>query len=136
MGMTLCGRLSHDKRQFVKYLYMLETGLARHVISWRSVSNPPDRQHLSSSAREMTGTNFYVVQSVTNFQELMSADLNKIAVINFWAPWAEPCKRMNDFIESDLSKKHPHVLFLQVRIRNRIRSLVWMMMMIGIFFWV
>jgi len=45
---------------------------------------------------------------------LMSADLNRVAVINFWAPWAEPCKRMNQFIESDLSMKHPHVLFLQV----------------------
>lgn len=62
---------------------------------------------------KMTETNHHVVTSATDFQALMSADLDRVVVINFWAPWAEPCARMNAFIGS-LLKKHPHVLFLQV----------------------
>jgi thiol-disulfide isomerase/thioredoxin len=65
----------------------------------------------------MSKTNFYVVTSPTNFQELLSADLSRVSVINFWAPWAEPCKQMNEVIK-ELSKKYQQILFLQVRIQS------------------
>ncbi|PFH47997.1 hypothetical protein AMATHDRAFT_49865 [Amanita thiersii Skay4041] len=57
--------------------------------------------------------NLHEVTSTTHFQELLSADLNRISLINFWAPWAEPCKQMNEVV-SELAKKYPTVLFLQV----------------------
>jgi len=65
----------------------------------------------------MSKTNFYDVTSPTYFQELLSADLNRISVINFWAPWAEPCKQMNEVIK-ELSKKYQQTLFLQVRVQS------------------
>lgn len=61
----------------------------------------------------MSKTNFYDVTSPTEFQELLSADLNRVSVINFWAPWAEPCKQMNEVVK-ELSKKYQQTLFLQV----------------------
>jgi len=57
--------------------------------------------------------NFHEVASVENFQTKMNADLGRVSVLNFWAPWAEPCKSMNQvFLE--LGKKYPKVLFLQI----------------------
>ena len=64
----------------------------------------------------MSKPHFYEVTSPTNFQELLSADLNRVSVINFWAPWAEPCKQMNEVIK-ELSKKYQQTLFLQVRVQ-------------------
>jgi thiol-disulfide isomerase/thioredoxin len=43
----------------------------------------------------------------------MSADLKRISIVNFWAPWAEPCKNMNEVVK-ELAKKYPAALFLQV----------------------
>jgi thiol-disulfide isomerase/thioredoxin len=43
----------------------------------------------------------------------MSQDLNRVSVINFWAPWAEPSIQMNQIVE-ELVKKHPSIQFLQV----------------------
>ena len=57
--------------------------------------------------------NFAVVQSPKHFQDLLSADLERVSVINFWAPWVEPCKLMNEVVEG-LSKTYPKILFLQV----------------------
>jgi thiol-disulfide isomerase/thioredoxin len=57
--------------------------------------------------------NFHEVTDVDGFQALMSADLERVSALNFWATWAQPCKSMNEvFIE--LAKKYPKVLFLQV----------------------
>ncbi|KAH9481903.1 Glutaredoxin-3 [Psilocybe cubensis] len=61
----------------------------------------------------MSSSNLVEVTSASHFQELLSADLNRVSVINFWAPWAEPCKQMNEVV-AELSKKYPVVLFLQV----------------------
>ena len=58
-------------------------------------------------------TNFFDVQSPTHFQDLLSADLERVSLINFWAPWAEPCKQMNEVV-AELAKKYPQVLVLQV----------------------
>jgi len=58
-------------------------------------------------------SNFVEVTSPSHFQELLSVDLNRVSLINFWAPWAEPCKQMNEVV-LELAKRHPHVLVLQV----------------------
>ena len=57
--------------------------------------------------------NFHEVTSPEHFQNLLSEDLNRISLINFWAPWAEPCKQMNEVV-LELAKKYPQVLVLQV----------------------
>jgi len=53
------------------------------------------------------------VKSPDHFKELLSTDLKRISIINFWAPWAEPCHNMNTVVE-ELAKKYPAALFLQV----------------------
>ncbi|KIJ62976.1 hypothetical protein HYDPIDRAFT_93734 [Hydnomerulius pinastri MD-312] len=61
----------------------------------------------------MSVPNFVQVTSSTHFQELLSADLNRVSLINFFAEWAEPCKQMNA-VALELAKKHPGLLVLQV----------------------
>ncbi|KAI1792118.1 glutaredoxin [Ganoderma leucocontextum] len=58
-------------------------------------------------------TNFYEVSSPEHFQNVLSEDLNRVSLINFWAPWAEPCKQMNEVV-IELAKKYPQVVVLQV----------------------
>ncbi|KAF9072545.1 glutaredoxin [Rhodocollybia butyracea] len=57
-------------------------------------------------------SNLHQVSSPSHFQQLLSADLNRVSVLNFWAAWAEPCKQMND-VTNELAKKYPSILFLQ-----------------------
>lgn len=61
----------------------------------------------------MANSNFVEVISAKHFQDLLSADLDRVSVINFYAPWAEPCKQMNEVVQ-ELSGKYPSALFLQV----------------------
>jgi len=61
----------------------------------------------------MSGTNFFEVNSADHFKELLSEDLKRISIINFWAPWAEPCHQMNELVK-ELAKKYHTALFLQV----------------------
>jgi len=61
----------------------------------------------------MASSNFNDVQSTEQFQALLSTDLNRVSLISFWAPWAEPCKQMNEVV-SELAKKYPALLVLQV----------------------
>ncbi|KAJ3825663.1 glutaredoxin [Lentinula raphanica] len=58
-------------------------------------------------------SNSHEVNSPSHFQQLLSADLNRVSVLNFWAPWAEPCKQMNE-VTRELAKKFPSILFLQI----------------------
>lgn len=58
-------------------------------------------------------SNLVDVSSAEDFQEKLSKDLDRVSVTNFWAPWAEPCKEMNELV-AELAKKHDKVLFLQV----------------------
>ncbi|KAL4074738.1 thioredoxin-like protein [Scleroderma yunnanense] len=60
-----------------------------------------------------TPTNSHSVTSVEHFQDLLKQDLHRVALIYFWAPWAEPCKQMNDVVD-ELAKKHSTLLVLQV----------------------
>ncbi|KAH9948577.1 glutaredoxin [Amylocystis lapponica] len=58
-------------------------------------------------------SNLVEVSSAEHFQSLLSADLERVSLINFWAPWAEPCKQMNEVV-IELARKYPHILGLQV----------------------
>lgn len=55
----------------------------------------------------------HIVKSADHFKTLLSADLTRVSLINFWAPWAAPCLQMNMIVE-ELSKKYPQALVLQV----------------------
>ena len=61
--------------------------------------------------------NIINITSAAHFQEVLSKDLNRVSLLNFWAPWAEPCKHMGEVVV-ELGKKYPHVLILQVRSFN------------------
>ncbi|RXW13892.1 hypothetical protein EST38_g11963 [Candolleomyces aberdarensis] len=53
------------------------------------------------------------VKSPEQFKELLSQDLNRVSVINFWAAFAEPCKQMN-VVFGELARKYGAGLFLSV----------------------
>ena len=65
------------------------------------------------SSTNGTSSNAYIVESPAHFQEILSADLERVSLLNFWAPWAEPCKDMNEVV-LELGKKYPSLLVLQV----------------------
>ncbi|TFK63149.1 glutaredoxin [Pluteus cervinus] len=65
-----------------------------------------------------TTNNLHTIHSSSQFQELLSADLDRLSLINFWAPWAAPCTQMNDVV-SELAKKHPSLLALQVEAEDQ-----------------
>ena len=58
-------------------------------------------------------SNLFTVNSPTHFQELLSADLSRVSVLNFWASFAEPCTTMNAEVEK-LSKDTSSILFLNI----------------------
>ncbi|KAF5346004.1 hypothetical protein D9758_013846 [Tetrapyrgos nigripes] len=62
--------------------------------------------------------NYHQVTSPTHFQQLLSTDLNRVSVLNFWAEWAEPCKQMNEVVLA-LAGRYPKVLFLQIEAENQ-----------------
>jgi len=57
--------------------------------------------------------NFYAITTVEQFQETMKNGLERISLINFWAPWAEPCKDMNELV-LELAKKYPDIQVLHI----------------------
>lgn len=61
-----------------------------------------------------TTANLHQVTSADHFKEILSADLNRVSVINFWTPWAEPCEVMNKEF-ANLATEYSSGLFLQVR---------------------
>ena len=60
-----------------------------------------------------TSTNLVDVTSTEHFQSLLSADLERVSLISFCAPWAEPCKQMDEVVR-ELASKYAAVLFLRV----------------------
>ena len=63
-------------------------------------------------------SNLVVVTSPEHFQQVLSVDLERVSITNFWAPWAEPCKAMNDAV-AELAKNHSKILFLNVCVAPR-----------------
>ncbi|WVW80345.1 Grx4 family monothiol glutaredoxin [Kwoniella bestiolae CBS 10118] len=61
----------------------------------------------------MPSDNLVNVTSPDHFKSLLSADLNRVSCLNFWASWAEPCQAFNKSIE-DEAKDFPQVLFLNI----------------------
>jgi thiol-disulfide isomerase/thioredoxin len=61
----------------------------------------------------MASSNFINVTSPQHFKDLLSADLNRVSCLNFWAPWAEPCAAFTKTVEGEATK-FPSVLFLNV----------------------
>jgi len=61
----------------------------------------------------MTTQSDYQIQSTEQFQELLSEDLQRVSLLNFWAPWAEPCKQMNEVVV-ELARKYPTLLALHI----------------------
>ncbi|KAI9451368.1 glutaredoxin [Lactarius psammicola] len=57
--------------------------------------------------------NHYQVESSDQFKDLLSADLQRVSLLYFWAPWAEPCKEMTKVVE-ELARKYPTLLSLQI----------------------
>lgn len=58
-------------------------------------------------------SNFHEVTSSAHFQDLLSTDLERVSLINFWAPWAAPCAQMNEVVR-ELARKYESLLVLQV----------------------
>ncbi|KIL58913.1 hypothetical protein M378DRAFT_132009 [Amanita muscaria Koide BX008] len=57
--------------------------------------------------------NLVQVESAEHFKNLLSKDLDRVALLNFWTPWAEPCKTMNHVV-AELAKRYPAALVLQI----------------------
>ncbi|KAF8340622.1 glutaredoxin [Cantharellus anzutake] len=58
-------------------------------------------------------SNFHNVESPDQLTELLSQDLERVSLLSFWAPWAEPCKEMNKHVEEH-AKQYSDVLFLSI----------------------
>lgn len=62
---------------------------------------------------EAPPSNLHTITSATHFQELLSQDLNRTSLLNFWAPWAEPCSQVNEEVKK-LAAKHSTLLVLNI----------------------
>lgn len=60
-----------------------------------------------------SSSNLVDVTSPEHFKSVLSADLNRVSCLNFWASWAEPCKAFTEAVKEE-SSKFPQVLFLNV----------------------
>lgn len=58
-------------------------------------------------------SNLVEITSPEHFKEELSKDLGRVSVLNFWAPWAEPCAAFNQSVKEEAGK-FPKVLFLNV----------------------
>lgn len=61
----------------------------------------------------MAARNLYQVESPEQFQELLSADLERVSVLYFYADWAEPCASMTQVV-SALAEQNKAALFLNI----------------------
>ncbi|KAG8930933.1 monothiol glutaredoxin grx4 [Tulasnella sp. 418] len=66
----------------------------------------------------MASPNHHDITSPDQFKDLLSADLEKVSVLNFWAPWAEPCKQMNE-VAKELARKHENILVLNIEAESQ-----------------
>lgn len=57
--------------------------------------------------------NLVEITSPEHFKQVLSEDLNRVSVLDFWASWAKPCEKMNEAVK-EMSGKYKEVLFLMV----------------------
>ncbi|WFD33057.1 glutaredoxin [Malassezia sp. CBS 17886] len=57
--------------------------------------------------------NVVAITSPEAFMEIMQRDLNRVTVLNFWAPWAQPCEQMKHELMESVSQL-PQVLLMNV----------------------
>lgn len=58
-------------------------------------------------------SNLVEITSPEHFKQVLSEDLNRVSVLDFWASWAKPCEKMNEAVK-EMSGKYKEVLFLMV----------------------
>jgi thiol-disulfide isomerase/thioredoxin len=58
-------------------------------------------------------SNLVEITSPEHFKQVLSEDLNRVSVLDFWASWAKPCEKMNEAVK-EMSHKYSEVLFLMV----------------------
>jgi thiol-disulfide isomerase/thioredoxin len=58
-------------------------------------------------------SNLVEITSPDHFKQVLSEDLNRVSVLDFWASWAKPCEKMNEAVK-EMSTKYKEVLFLMV----------------------
>lgn len=61
-------------------------------------------------------SNLIEITTGAQFKDLL-AKKDAVYVLDFWAPWAEPCKQMND-VFAELAGKFPALQFLKVSESN------------------
>ncbi|GAC75747.1 glutaredoxin-related protein [Moesziomyces antarcticus T-34] len=66
-----------------------------------------------SQAADASPSNLVEVTSPEHFTEIMQKDLTRVSLLNFYAPWAEPCKQMNEVVR-EIAIKYPQVLCLVI----------------------
>ncbi|KAF7318593.1 Glutaredoxin [Mycena chlorophos] len=57
--------------------------------------------------------NLITVGSPSQLRALLSADLTRVSLLSFWAPWAEPCKAM-EAVVIELARKYGGMLVLSI----------------------
>ncbi|GHJ85231.1 hypothetical protein NliqN6_1633 [Naganishia liquefaciens] len=58
-------------------------------------------------------SNLVEITSPEHFKQVLSEDLNRVSVLDFWASWAKPCEKMNEAVK-EMSHKYSEVLFLMI----------------------
>ncbi|KII84345.1 hypothetical protein PLICRDRAFT_46221 [Plicaturopsis crispa FD-325 SS-3] len=61
----------------------------------------------------MSLPNLHQVTSPAHFQSLLQQDLSRVSLLNFHAPWADPCIPMNAVVR-ELAAKYPALLVLEI----------------------
>ena len=95
--------------------HSLYTGV---YLSSRSLPIPHSYLYKNLKIMSSLPSNYNEITSPEHFQSLLSADLNRVSLINFWAPWAAPCAQMNEVV-LELAKKYPQLLVLHVEAESQ-----------------
>ncbi|KAF7326209.1 Glutaredoxin [Mycena kentingensis (nom. inval.)] len=63
--------------------------------------------------------NLIPINSPTHIQTLLCADLTRLSLLYFWAPWAAPCTQMNAVV-TELARRHPTLLVLSIEAEEQV----------------
>lgn len=68
---------------------------------------------LRTMSASETPANVATISSPDMFMQIMQQDLDRVTLLNFWAPWAQPCEQMNKAVV-DFASRYPQVLFMNI----------------------